>query len=364
MTGPHVGVAAAVALALGCGDDRTRCGDGTTEVDGVCKPDSQTACGDGTIAMNGLCVIDATSCEDGTVLIANRCVDPAGELTIDLEESAEPNGIAVAAGVEASGAPAGTIALAAPGTPFVVHGHLTPFRDADADGQLDPDVDTYLLTAAGPALLDISVDGVGGIQGGFYLVGDRAGAVPRYVRYGLAIAGDTAHRRVFLPAAGVYALAIADTRSLAIGQAPPPPAGVGGVAGGPGAEYYVSITAVALPSPAMLSLTDGAASQGATLAADEVALYTTVLGAGDVDLRVALTGTAAVASLAVVAGDHLAGYADEIPAAMASPATDAEVAISGVAAGTELMIVVDAVYNDGPAASPFTLTIAQSAAAP
>ena len=86
-----VAVAAALTLAAGCGDDGTRCGDGTTEVDGACTPDIRKACGDGTVLANGVCVIAPTTCGVGTVLIADRCIDPTGALTIDLEESPERN---------------------------------------------------------------------------------------------------------------------------------------------------------------------------------------------------------------------------------------------------------------------------------
>jgi len=359
-----VAVAAALTLAAGCGDDGTRCGDGTTEVDGACTPDIRKACGDGTVLANGVCVIAPTTCGVGTVLIADRCIDPTGALTIDLEESPEPNGLAVAASVEASTAPAGTIDLAAIGTPFIVHGHITPFRDGDGDGQLDPDVDTYVLNVATATLLDISVDGVGGTQGGFYLIGAPGGPVPGYQRYAVALTGDTAHRRLFLPVAGSYELAIADARSLAIGRTPPPAAGSGDAAGGPDAAYYASITSIAVPAATALVLDDaGVATQRDTLAVGQVAFYTTTVSGGDLDVRVTMAGSAA-ASLAAILGGALAGYADEIPATKVGPATDAELALSAVASGAAPMFVVDAVYNEGAAPAVFSLQLAQRAAPP
>ena len=171
-----------IAMATACGDNGDRCGAGTTEADGVCTALPAPACGDGTKLENGLCVVDPRTCQAGTVLIAGRCVDPSSALTVDLEESAEPNGRGIAAGVEASDAPAGTITLRPIDTAFVIHGRLTPFADADGDGQLDPDVDTYLVTVDRPTLLEISVDGVGGAQGGFYVAADPGGAVPTYER--------------------------------------------------------------------------------------------------------------------------------------------------------------------------------------
>src|SRR4051812_21570741 len=186
------GVVAALAVLgwAACGDNGNRCGDGTIEVDGICLPETTTTCGDGTKLEDGHCVIDPLACQAGTVLIAGHCTDPTPVPVVDLEESFEPNGLAIAPGVEPSAAPAGVIALAA-NTPFVIHGHITPFRDADGDGQIDPDIDTYLLTVTGPTLLSIAIDGLGGIQGAFYVTGDPHGPVPSYERYGVPIAGDS-----------------------------------------------------------------------------------------------------------------------------------------------------------------------------
>lgn len=342
---------AVIAAAVACGDNGSQCGPGTTEVDGVCLPAGTLVCGDGTKLESGRCVVDPAACQAGTVLVANRCVDPAGGLVIDLEESVEPNAMAVAAGVEVSTAPAGTIALKAAGTPFVLHGRIAPFRDVDGDLQLDADFDTYLVTVAGPTLLEVTVDGVGGTQGAFYAAGDRQGAVPTYERYGLNLTGDTSRRRMFLPAAGRFAIAIADTRTLAIGRNPPQPAGTGGAAGGPLAEYYASITVIAQPSPTAIALTAGAGSLTGTLATDEVKLFTAPLGAGVHEVASAMPGAAA-ASIAVVSGAQLEGYADE------TPTTSAVVEVDGLGPGAAPVIAVDAAYNYGPAPERFTVTIA------
>jgi hypothetical protein len=294
------------------------------------------------------------------VLIADRCVDPAHGLTIDLEESPEPNGFAIAGGVEASAAPAGTIALKPAGQTFVVHGHLTPFRDADGDGQLDPDFDSYAVTVAAPTLVAIAVDGVGGAQGAFYAIGDAGGAVPAYERYGLNLTGDTSKRRLFLPAAGLYRIAICDTRSLSIGKNPPRPAGSGGAAGGPDAEYYASITVEPIPAPSPIAITAGAGagagSHDGLLATDEVEFFTAALGAGSNDVHEVMPGAAA-ASLAVVNAGAFQVYADENPGGVSRPPTEADVTVSGIKPGDTPVIAVDAVYNYGPAPEPFTLAI-------
>lgn len=355
------GLTAAVAIAAsthgaGCGDNARACGDGTIELHDVCVPASMTACGDGTKLDNGQCVIDPETCQAGTVLIADRCVDPAHGLTIDLEEGAEPNALGIASGVEASATPAGVIALKPAGETFVVHGHLTPFRDADGDGQLDPDFDTYAITVAAPTLLAISVDGVGGAQGAFYAIGDAQGAIPTYERYGLNLTGDTSKRRLFLPAPGLYQIAISDTRSLSIGKNPPRPAGSGGAAGGPDAEYYASFTVEAIPAPSQIAVAGGSGTQTGTLATDEVKFFTAVLGAGSNDVHDVMPG-AATASVAVLDADALEGYADENPGGMAVPPTQAEVTVTGIKPGDAPLIAVDTVYNYGPGPEPFTLTV-------
>jgi hypothetical protein len=343
--------ATSVALGAGCGDNARECGIGTEETDGICTPSSSTACGDGTKLVGSLCVIDPATCQAGTILVAGRCVDPTRELIIDLEESFEPNGLGVAPGVEDSVAPAGVIALKPIDTSFVVHGHLTPFRNLEGDVQLDPDVDSYQLTVAAPTLLEISVDGVGGAQGAFYLSGDPESEAPEYERYGLNLTGDTTRRRLFLPTAGAYTLAITDTRSLAIGTNPPPAAGAGGAAGGPSAEYYAAITARAIPAPTAIPVTPGPDTVTGMLAADQVALFTATFGATN-RIRLVMPGAAA-ASVAVVNAGVLAGYADE----KTQPARIAEVVVSGILATDTPLIVVDAAYNYGPAPEDFTVTV-------
>jgi hypothetical protein len=345
----------AIAVLGGCGDNGSECGGGTILIDGVCVPVASIACGDGTKLESGQCVVDPEACQAGTVLIANRCVDPASDLVIDLEESVEPNALGIAVGVEASTAPAGMIALQPAGVPYVMHGRILPFRDTDADGQLDADFDSYVVTVAGPTLLEVTVDGVGGTQGAFYAGGDPAGAVPTFERYGLNLTGDTSRRKIFLPAAGRFVLAIADTRALAIGRNPPDPAGTGGAAGGPLAEYYATVTVVAMPSPTEIALTAGAGSHAGTLDTDEVELFSAALGSGVHDIACAMPG-APVASIAALDGfggleAQFEGYAEETQA-------PAQLAVAGGNPGGPTVIAVDAVYNYGPAPEPFTVTIA------
>src|SRR5262249_20499507 len=154
----------------GCGDNARVCGDGTVDRAGVCVAAATVECGAGTRLDHDQCAVDPAVCPPGGVLVAGRCVDPISQLTVDLEESPEPNGLGIA-GVEASAAPAGVVALKPTGLPLVIHGHLTPFRDADGDGQPDPDFDTYVLPVTGPTVLDVAVTGFGGAIGAFYPAG-------------------------------------------------------------------------------------------------------------------------------------------------------------------------------------------------
>ncbi|HEX3763710.1 MAG TPA: EB domain-containing protein [Kofleriaceae bacterium] len=361
MTRAHVrlvglGMAAASALgAPGCGDDARACGEGTVARDGVCVAETMVTCGPGTVLDHDQCMVDPSVCPAGTMLVGGRCVEPASQLTVDLEESPEPNGLGIAAGVEASAAPAGIVALAPAGQPLVLHGHLAPFRDADGDGQLDPDVDTYVLPVAGPTVLDVAVTGLGGAVGAFYLAGDPA-VDPSYARYGAAVAGTAVQRRLLLPVAGRYAIAIADARAIAFGPNPPPTAGAR-APGGPGAEYYVALTVQPMPVPAPIALTAGTGRQTGALAPGDVQLFTASLGGGSFDVELAMPGPAA-ASLAVIDGGALAGYADENPGATGRPPTASRLTVSGLAPGAAPVIAVDAVYTAGPAPEPFTLTIA------
>jgi hypothetical protein len=106
-----------------------------------------------------------------------------------------------------------------------------------------------------------------------------------------------------------------------------------------------------------IAITAGTGRQTGALAAGEVRLFSAPLGAGSYALDLAMPGPAA-ASLAVIDGGALAGYADENPGSATRPPSAAQLAISGLAPGATPVIAVDAVYNLGPAPEPFTLTIA------
>src|SRR6185436_8868093 len=246
--------------------------------DGVCAPGAPATCANGTVLdpRTNSCVIDPSSCQGGTVLIHNRCVDPTEGLLIDLSEGPEPNNAGVG-GVEPSGAVAGELDLKPQGEAYVVKGNINPFRDADGNGELDPDMDTYTLTVGAPTLLDISVDGVGGLLGAFMVVPLTGNPATGWRRFGINLAGDTSRRQIYLPAAGKYGISVADTRSLFAGAAAPPAAG-SGAAGGPQANYFMSITALPAPAPTALTVTGGAATSTGALGVGEIRFFTVPMG--------------------------------------------------------------------------------------
>ena len=376
-----LGVAVAILVA-GCGDNSRECGPGTTDEQGVCTgvaacgtgtkddgtgacgPDGTVVCTDGTIfdAKSGTCQDDPASCQDGTVLIGTSCVDPTRGLTVDAEEGPEPNGLGVFG--EASAAPAGVIQLKSTGT-TVVHGTIVPV-DRDGDGQRDPDVDSFLFTTTGPTYVHTSADGVHGLEAGFELFAyQRAPAdlLGSWQRFGVNLSGDTSQRDVYLPAAGTYVLAIADTHTFLLsGQA------AGAATGAPAFEYYVSLTPQAVPTPTSIT----AATTTGMLAPGEVKFFSapTSTGFNDVQLMAPAAGVSASDSingaLVLMAGDQFRNTASERTAVLfgATFPIPAELAEGGFDAGASATIVVDTLYDFGLDPVPFSLTVTSTTATP
>jgi hypothetical protein len=359
-----------LASTVGCGDNSKACGPGTIDMKGYCVPSA--ACGAGTTLdpmtnqcvldgsscstgtvfdpTSGTCVIAGTACQDGTVLIGDACVDPTAGLTIDLDEGqTEPNGDGV---IEQSTHDAGTIVLKQPGSPFVIHGRIAPFQDADGDGQLDPDVDTYELSVGGPVLLQISADGVGGIDGGFLAIA-KADTLAGWTRFGLNVATDTSLRQVYLPAAGTYKLAIADTRTLLQYST----GGLHAAAPGPG-EYYISITQLAMPAPTALAVAGNVASASGTLNGD-VQFFTMAMGSGINRVTLAMPSPQAAGSPVVLDSGALRDFA-----AAAVAGGSAQLYIAGFAATDTALIAVDDVYNYANMPIGYTLVVHSGDAQP
>src|SRR5687767_2946331 len=154
----------AVALggvtAIGCGDNSRECGPGTEDMNGVCVGGGGSVCANGTILneTTNECEVDPNACQDGTVLVDGQCVDE-GRVDANLEEGPEPNGLGLFG--ELSGPEgAGSIDIGPVGTSFVIHGVIEPNQDADLDGQLEPDIDSYIIDVTAPVLVDVSADGI------------------------------------------------------------------------------------------------------------------------------------------------------------------------------------------------------------
>ena len=162
-------------------------------------------------------MIDPNSCQMARCSVGSDCVD-RGRVAVNLEEGAEPNGLDVL-GEDSNGVPAGVFTLNAIGSgAFVIHGFITPHQGSGSAST--PDVDSYVVDVPGPTAIQVSVDGVGGLQGGFIaLFGDQVAStnpLAGYQRLGINVTGDTANRQLLLPTAGHYVLAITDSRTLSI----------------------------------------------------------------------------------------------------------------------------------------------------
>ena len=368
-----------VACALGaCGDNSKVCGPGTTDVDGTCTPtntcgpgtkvdpstsqcvpDGSVVCTDGTMldTATGTCVVDPNSCQDGTVLIAGACVDPTRGLVVDLDEGVvEPNGLNV---IEASSVAAGTIVLKPIGGTFVIHGKIAPFQDVDGDGQLDPDVDSYLMSVSTPTRLEISVDGVNGIDGGFVAIAPVESTSPlvSWSRFAINLSGDTSKRQLFLPAAGTYVLAIADTRTLYRFST----GGPQDAAPGPG-DYYVSITTMATPTPALLVGANNVITHQDTTTGD-VQLFTVQAGSGLADVTLAMPTIEASPSLVILDGNQLRQVAFALGNnGLYTPGGTTETIVGGFT--DTPVIAVDEVYDYAQQPASYTLTVRTSSAQP
>lgn len=350
------------SCALACGDNSKECGPGTIDESGVCVPagncgfgtkldeetgdcvaDGSVVCSEGTVfdPQSGRCKVAPSACQDGTVLIHNACVDPTAGLTIDLQEGPEPNGLGI---VEASQAQAGNITLQAAGTTYVVHGTIAPWRDADSDGELDPDIDTYVLAVDGPTLVQVTADGVHGLIAGFVAVAavDAADPLAGWKRYSLNALGDTSQRELFLPKAGTYRIAIGDTRTLnqylASGSATAAP-------GGAEAEYYVSFTGLGSPPVTTLS-----ASTVSGTVDGSVLFYGPPAGTRFAMASVAMPSDLVQASAVAMVNSTMHAIADET-------SQPARVMFGTLADGDTTVVVVDHVFAISPAPTMYTLSV-------
>jgi hypothetical protein len=279
------------------------------------------------------------------VLIQDACVDPTTGLTIDVQEGPEPNGLGF---VEASLAQAGNITLKAPGSTFVVHGVIDPWRDADSDGKLDPDVDAYVLTTNGPTHVRITADGLHGIAAGFVAVAavDGSDILASWRRFGIHLVGDACKRELWLPKAGTYRIAIGDTRTLneylaggAVTAAP----------GGDDGDYYVSLAdlgppqLVTLPASNVTGATDG----------ETLRFYAPAAGTGITMAQLSVPSTSVQGALVGMVNDTVRAISDET-------SQPARVMFGALGSGDATFVVVDHVFDIAASPAAFTLSVTTS----
>ena len=327
-------LASGALLLSACGDDGgdVACAAGTVLQDGECIPDGSVICETGTTynATTGKCDPDITGCAEGTVLIAGECVPLDDTLTGDVTEPVEPNGL------NATDLP-GMLELPAQGESTVISGCITPFEDIDLDGELDADFDAFLFTASGPTLLDLTVDGVGGLSGGFVVIGlaDELDD-DDWLRLGANLTSDTAQQQVFLPMAGTYVLAFADSRTLSSGLA----------FGSADTCYFATVEHLAMPAPT--AITDMA-----TGTLGDPQFYSFDPSADDAALNATMSalGPAAAGGLVVLVDGLYAGSSEDegTPAAIET--------LLGLDATASVLLVVDAVSNFSLSGQPSSLRV-------
>ena len=334
-------------------------------MNGVCVGiNDPIMCTDGTVLNDEMtgCVIDPDACQDGTVLVGNECVDP-GHLPESITEGAEPNGLGLF-GEASAPEGAGTIVVpAVAGAPFVIKGTIVPFQDLNGgppdpltglptgDGQLDIDVDSYILEVPGPVLLNVSADGLHGLAAGFIALNDGSVAeLVDWVRFGINVNADTSKRQLFIPAAGRYVLAVADTRSLFL---------TGAAAGAePDAlpfEYYVSITQLAI-APQAITITDNSGIASGELQPGEVEFFSAPLGEGINDIEYDATAEQLIESLVIT---NTSGGVTSFKAVADGDVgeTTAFASVLGIRANDTTLIVADHVFNYANQAIAFDVTV-------
>lgn len=301
------------------------CATGTVFQDGECVPDGSVVCETGTMfdPETGTCVADITGCAEGTVQVGDECVPYDDTLVPDVQEPQEPN--------DDSGF--GTIDLPAEGDMVTIGGCVVPY-DRDGDGELDQDFDGFTMNASEPMLLRITVDGLGGLAGGFILdssVPDLA--TDGWLRYGVSMVNDTSQRQVLLPASGDYLIRFGDSRALLAGAA----------AGGPDTCYFATIERVAMPDPSAITT-----EASGNLSSDSAFYSYDPQTDGDaIRSLLSATSPAAVGSVVHVVGGTYRHSGSGDPAA----------ARAGLLADDEVLIVVESVFDYSLTPVPYELAV-------
>lgn len=215
-----------------CGNEPSidSCAQGTVRNGDECVPNGAVICETGTSynADSGKCDPNIVGCAGGTVLVDQECV-PEAAAVASIQESAEPN--------QHSGA--GAFEIPAIGSAVTLGGCITPL-DFDGEPGLDADFDAFEVTVAEPTLLEVEVDGLGGLAGGFIVTTDHeALSADGWNRVGINLTGDTSRRLVFLPAPGTYAIEIGDSRAIFFDEP----------AGGQDTCYFATVSTRSIPVP-------------------------------------------------------------------------------------------------------------------
>ena len=267
------------------GTCEANCAAGTVLEGNECVPDGTVICETGTTynTTTGKCDPDITGCAEGTVFVDGECIPYDDTLIGDIHEPDEDNGW--------DGIP-GTITTPETGESVTVDGCITPV-DLDSDGFLDGDSDLYLFSVPGQTLLEITVDGIGGLAGAFavYPTDDDLWD-SGWLRFGVNLVGDTSSRQVFLPRAGTYVLEVADSRQLMFADA----------VGSAETCYFMTIANVAIPTPTAYAPVGMSCSDGSTCTGDDGC---TAIGDGTCGTRMLgeLADDVHFYSIAVVDGD-------------------------------------------------------------
>jgi hypothetical protein len=322
------------AVACGGDDDDggdSTCGPGTVLSDGECVPDGTVICETGTTfnEETGSCEPDITGCGEGTVLVDGECLPEGSDIEVDFEEEPEPND-----GFEASDGFAGAFELPGAGDDgVVVHGCVTPYRDLDANGNPDTDFDMWLVSTGSPALVEITADGVGGLAAGFILLpGDQANLVgAAWQRFGLNLSGDTSRRQIYLPVAGVYALAMTDSRSLFLTD---------GAAGSEETCYYTTVARVEMPAPIPANLEENITG---TVGNDTLFYSFDASQGGLYNVLHNIASQAALPSAVGVLNGDFISYGEGF--SFFGIPFPAEIFLGGQRASDEVIVVVEPTYN-------------------
>ncbi|MEJ7599611.1 MAG: hypothetical protein WKG01_17015 [Kofleriaceae bacterium] len=324
-------VASFVVLAAGCGDNSKQCGTGTTDVDGECLGmGGGNNCGEGTVEQNGTCVPAAEACEAGETAIEGNCVQ------VDATEGAEPNGTELGAN------PAGEILLAPGPDLFTVSGCMNNQPTAAND---DPDFDRYQVTVTEPTLIKLTVDGRGGMVGGFYVVAaDPDPTLATFERYGVSVASDMSRRQVYLPKAGVYDLVVSDTRTL-IPRLEGEPMPAAGNPDGTSSCYLIHAETQTLP--AATPLVAGTPVTGTI--GEDVAVLTGAFANGFNSVTANINSAHARASLVVISNDQLLQVTGLVDGGTA--------VFGGVTSADQVTFVLDPIVNYGLAAAAYSVAV-------